>query len=97
MQCNSVDEGNFFKDWAAANNGVTVVYPQPVIDNQNGNISDTGIAVMTQKEGGASGNGVLYTYHFTALADQVTAPTIVNARIVDSKGNMLMVTVNVAK
>jgi hypothetical protein len=74
MKCDSFEEGSFFKNWAAANNGSTLVYPQPVIDNQGGTVSDSGIAIMAKNSGGVSGKGVVVIYHFTALSDNLKMP-----------------------
>jgi hypothetical protein len=97
MRCDSVDEGGFFKDWAKANDGATIIFPQPKIDNASGNISEMGITIIGQKEGGAQGAGLLEVYHFTALADHITIPTADNFRIADARGNMIKVTVNTSK
>jgi hypothetical protein len=91
MRCDGFSEGNFFKDWAAANDGTTIVFPQPNIDNTNGIISETGIGVMAQKAGGATGRGVLCSYHFTALTDGVTAPLLFNILLADENGKIFQV------
>jgi hypothetical protein len=88
MKCDSFEEGSFFKNWADANNGSTLIFPQPVINNQSGTVSDSGIAIMSKNSGGASGKGVAIIYHFTALSDNLKMPELLKARVADEKGNM---------
>jgi hypothetical protein len=77
MKCDQVVEGNFFKSWAEANGATTMVFPQPAIDNTKGSVSTIGIAIMGLAGGGGStGNGILFTYHFTALKDGTIAPKL---------------------
>ena len=94
MKCDRVVEGTFFKNWADANGSSTVVIPQPTIDNVTGNVSDIGIAIMGTKGGGAKGNGVFCTYHFTALADGVAKPTLSNVLLSDESGKVFPATVS---
>ena len=94
MRCDRVVEGNFFKDWAAANGSSTIVVPQPVIDNEKGYVSDIGIAIMGTKEGGVKGSGVVCTYYFTAHADGVAKPTLSNVLLSDENGKVFPATVD---
>jgi len=82
LQCDSVIEGNFFKDWASANGVSTTMMPsEPAIDNNKGTVEAVAIAVMGlsqaeqngQKGQEAKGSGV-----FMSL--QMTAKTGVNKR-----------------
>jgi hypothetical protein len=86
MQLLNINEGNIFKNWARANNGSTIVFPKPAIDNTAGIVSDMGIAVMTKTPGGATGNGTLCDYDFVALVDQVGIPTISDVVLCDVNG-----------
>jgi hypothetical protein len=88
MKCASFEEGSFFKDWAAANNGSSLVFPQPAIDNQNGTVSDAGIAIVSRDSGGVTGRGVAGIYRFTALSDSLKMPGLQKAQGADEKGNM---------
>ena len=81
-------EGNYFKDWAAANGSSTIQVPQPDIDNTKGKVSDIGVAIMGTKAGGAKGTGVLCTYYFTALTDGVAAPTLTDVLLSDENGKV---------
>jgi hypothetical protein len=81
-----IDEGGFFKDWAKANEGTTMIFPKSVIDNTAGQVSDMGIAVMTTRSGGATGSGILGTYEFLALTDMVEPPTLTDLIICDAAG-----------
>jgi hypothetical protein len=92
LRCDSVNEGTFFKDWAAANNGTTIVLPKPDIDNNAGQVSDMGIAIMGGKEGGPMGSGVLCTYQFTALSGSIVPPALSNVVISDINGKTFRVT-----
>ncbi len=89
MKCDSVAEGSFFKDWATANGCSTLVVPQPTIDNDQGQVSVVGIAVMGGSGGGVKGSGVLCTYHFTALADGTAAPTLSDVVVADESGQAI--------
>lgn len=87
MQCDSVTEGGFFRDWATANGASTIMIPQsPSIDNVQGRVATTGIAVMGGSGGGAKGSGVLLAYHFTALADGTVSPGLSDVVLVDEHG-----------
>ncbi|MDD5093572.1 MAG: cohesin domain-containing protein [Dehalococcoidia bacterium] len=88
-RCDGVTEGDFYRDWASANGCTAVLFPGPVIDNENGQVSSIGIAILGTQEGGAKGKGVLFSYHFTAIADGVAAPTLSNVVITDQSGNAL--------
>ncbi len=68
IQVVSVDEGSFLKDWANGSGNQTLKFPEPQIDNNAGHVTDIGIAVVGTGQGGASGHGVLATYHMTAKA-----------------------------
>jgi hypothetical protein len=94
MKCDRVVEGNFFKDWADANDSSTVVVPQPVIDNATGHVSDIGVAIMGTQEGGPIGNGVFCTYYFTALSDGVVKPKLSDVMLAGETANMVPVMVS---
>lgn len=89
MKCESAIEGGFLKDWALAKGGSTVVVPHPTIDNSLGHVSTMGIAVMGGGAGGATGSGVVCTYHFTALADGKAEPTLSDVVVIDVSGNAI--------
>ena len=70
VKCTGVDKGNFYADWAKLSNASTILLGSFEIDNVNGNVSNVGLAVMGGDiTSGATGSGVLYTYHFEALKD----------------------------
>jgi len=90
MKCDSVVEGGFFKDWATANGASTMMIPQsPNIDNTLGRVPVIGIAIFGGGERGPEGSGVLFTYHFTALADGTAEPTLSDVVISDVSGNAI--------
>jgi hypothetical protein len=67
MQCNSVTEGSFYKNWAQANSSSTIPFPEATINNNTGQVSDIGFSIVgAQPEGGPSGSGEFCTYHMTA-------------------------------
>ena len=88
MKCESVSEGTYYKSWATANNSTTIIFPQPKIDNAAGAVSDMGVAVMGDKEGGPTGTGVLCTYKFTALGTGNVSATLTNVLVADPTGKM---------
>jgi hypothetical protein len=85
MKCDGVVEGSFFKNWATAKGGSTVVLPA-TIDNVQGSVSGLGIAIWGGGEGGAKGSGVLCSYHFTALADGEAEPMLSGVVVADASG-----------
>ncbi len=93
MRCDEVIEGGFFKDWASANGGSTLRMPlSPSIDNSQGRVPATGtggVAIMGGGQGGVQGEGVLFSYHFTALADGTAEPTLSDVVVVDASGNAI--------
>jgi hypothetical protein len=90
MKCDSVSEGSFLSDWAAANGAITVMIPQsPSIDNSQGRVPTIGIAIMGGSAGGATGSGVVCTYHFTALADGKAEPTLSDVVLSDESGQAI--------
>jgi hypothetical protein len=89
MHYESASEGNFFKDWAAANNCTTLVFPEIKVDNSNGQIADLGVAIMGSHPGGVTGNGTLFSYQFTALADNPPAPILQRVILSDQNGGTL--------
>jgi hypothetical protein len=89
INCTEVTEGNFYKDWAEDNSCSTIIVPAPVIDNENGKIASTGIAVLGTNKGGARGKGVLLTFHFNAIASGKINPVLSNIIVSDESGNNL--------
>ncbi len=93
MRCDEVIEGSFFKDWASANGGSTLLMPlSPSIDNNQGRVpaaGAAGIAIMGGGQGGVQGEGVLFSYHFTALADGTAEPTLSDVVVIDVSGNAI--------
>ena len=97
LQCNSVDEGDFFKSWAQSHSCSTIVFPTPEINNNSGQVSDIGIAIMGQTTGGPSGSGTFCTYHMTTKAEASGQSSIIltDAQIADQTGVILRgITVN---
>ena len=93
MRCDEVIEGGFFKDWASANGGSTLRMPlSPSIDNSQGRFPATGtggVAIMGGGQGGVQGEGVLFSYHFTALADGTAEPTLSDVVVIDASGQAI--------
>ena len=87
IYCTAVTEGNFYKDWAEANGCSTLIVPAPVIDNENGKVAIAGVAVLGTTKGGAKGKGILFTYHFDAIASGKISPTLSNVIVSDASGN----------
>jgi len=91
LQCNSVDEGDFFKSWAQSHSCSTIVFPTPEINNNSGQVSDIGIAIMGQTTGGPSGSGIFCTYHMAAKAEASGPSSVIltDAQIADQTGVIL--------
>ncbi len=90
LQCADIRRGSFFADWAISQGGATLDFPNPVINNTAGLISDTGFAfqglcqnLSGGKCNGPSGIGTLLTVTCTAQADGVSALTLLNVAVVD--------------
>ena len=66
IQVNSIKEGDFFKKWADAHGQITLFMPGK-IDNVNGKVSLTGVAV-TGKGSAVTGRGTLFTLNATAVS-----------------------------
>jgi hypothetical protein len=94
MSCESVTEGGFFRDWATANGGSTVLFPQPVINNTTGIISDavvfiTEAIVGTQDAaGGPTQKGVFLTLNCTAKSVGVSTITLQNIELSNDDTNV---------
>lgn len=81
----SVEEGPFLKQFAASQGGETAVLPaQPRIDNTAGTVEVYSVTVMGMKVvGGATGKGVLWTYHMQAKSGmEGTSPLTLESVIV---------------
>jgi hypothetical protein len=61
-----IKEGTFFKDWTATNGVETLLFPEPKANNEKGEVSDAGVAIMGDIEGGPTGEGVFLTYTLKA-------------------------------
>ena len=97
LQCNSVDEGDFLKTWAQSHSCSTLVFPAPEINNNVGQVSDIGVAIVGQTVGGPSGGGTFCTYHMTAKAGArgQASVALTDAQIADQTGTILQgITVN---
>ncbi|HVN53862.1 MAG TPA: cohesin domain-containing protein [Anaerolineaceae bacterium] len=67
VEVTSVKEGSFFSNWAASHGATTIMLPdRPSPDNQNGQVSLIGMAILGGDEGGPTGVGTLLTYHLRA-------------------------------
>lgn len=100
MQCNSVTEGNFYKDWATTNELSTMLVPSEAsIDNAKGIVSDLGVAALGQTKsqsvggppGGAQGQGIVFVYHMTANAgvNKSAVITLTGVAITDENGDSI--------
>ena len=81
-------EGSFYKDWASAHGGSTMLFPIPS-ENPAGHVTDVGIAVMGGDPGGPEGSGILVTLHFTALADGVSPLHLANVKVSDAEAGTI--------
>ncbi len=81
LSCNSVVVGSFYSSWATAQGGSTLVLPQGTCDNTDGLVTDTGMFIEGAGEAGPSGQGVIATVSFTALANG-TSPLMLQDAVV---------------
>ncbi|MBN1188503.1 MAG: hypothetical protein JXA46_02010 [Dehalococcoidales bacterium] len=89
MECREVEEGQYFKEWAAAKNVSTMMFPGPKIDNEEGSVSSFAIILTGQTEAelegedpeGASGEGIFCSFSMTAKQDitDITSLKLVDA------------------
>ncbi|MDD5093571.1 MAG: hypothetical protein PHV74_04220 [Dehalococcoidia bacterium] len=82
VQCNGVTEGSFYHSWVQSHGGSAVVFPQPVIHNDAGRVTDVGIAIMGGGTGGPSGSGEFCIYHMTAKTGVTGTSVIVLSNVV---------------
>ena len=88
VQCDSVTEGSFYKNWTVSNSGSTIVFPQPEIHNDTGKVTDIGIAIMGGDAGGPTGSGEFCIYHMTAKTgvSGTSLITLSNVVLTDENG-----------
>lgn len=82
LRCNSITEGIFYSNWAAANGAITFVFPTPVCDNVNGVVTIMGIIILGGS-GGPTGQGVVATYHFTVIGNGVSPLHLTDVIVAD--------------
>jgi hypothetical protein len=84
LRCEGVTEGNFYSDWANANNASSMVFPSPSCNNTTGTISDMGILLLGGPSGGPTGTGVIATLRFTVLSNAYSPVNLVNVQMSDA-------------
>jgi hypothetical protein len=97
LQCNGVDEGDFFNTCAQSHSCLTQEFATPEIHNDSGQVSNICIGIEGQAVGGPSGSGTFCIYHMTAKAGAIGQSPIIltDARIVGTRGEILQgITVN---
>ncbi len=98
MQCETVTEGSFYKDWATANGVTTTMVPsEPAIDNTQGTVDTVAVAIMGQTQaeqagqtpGGAQGPGIFLSYQMTAksASGKQSAIKVSNVILMDANGD----------
>jgi hypothetical protein len=65
IQIDSVTEGTFFSDWAAAN-GATTYFTAGMLNNLAGRLDGAAVALMGGSAGGVTGTGTFIQLHGTA-------------------------------
>jgi hypothetical protein len=90
LRVQSVDEGTFYSDWAAANGAGTTVFPAWAIHNSAGTVS-AGTIIVTggPPTGGPTGTGTVATVSLQAIANGSSPLTLTDVAIsgLDSGGN----------
>ena len=100
MECTSVTEGNFYKDWATTNGISTTMMPSsPNIDNVKGTVEMTAVAIMGQSAaeqsgkafGGAQGQGIFLSYQMKAKSgvNKTASIKISDVALMDSNANAI--------
>ena len=92
LQCEGVDEGTFFSDWAQNNGASTLLFPAGTCDNTGGQLSDTGVTILGGS-GGPTGQGTFLTLHFSAIANGISPLTLIHVKLA-SAGSGLGVSLN---
>jgi hypothetical protein len=80
LTCTSIEEGTFYSSWAGDHGGSTLFLPAGQCDNTNGTTGALGDTILLSftgpqpvHSGGPTGGGVVWTIHFTAKANGVSA------------------------
>lgn len=75
MSCQSVTEGTFYKSWATSNGGGTILYPEPIFDNNAGKMSVASVIITgavvggnQTAAGGPTTKGIFLSLNCTAKA-----------------------------
>ena len=89
MEVTGIEEGAFYKQWAAANGASTMVQPDlsdlsKTVDNGQGHISLFGDALMGGPTNGPTGQGTLFTLHCKAKASGPANIAVTRARVYDA-------------
>jgi hypothetical protein len=82
LRCESISEGSFYRDWAAAHSASTLVLPNPTCDNSSGKVTIMGITILGG-EGGPSGEGIVTAIQFTTLAEGISPLTLSQVLVAD--------------
>jgi len=82
LRCESISEGTFYRDWAAANGASTLVLPTPSCDNDLGLVTMMGITILGGQSG-PSGEGVVADIRFTAMVDGISPLTLGEVIVAD--------------
>jgi hypothetical protein len=83
LHCDSVDEANFYGDWANAHNGSTSIVPNPSCNNTQGKIATFSIFILGGDAGGPTGQGAVFILHFTVKANGVSPLALSNVVVSD--------------
>jgi hypothetical protein len=88
IEITSVDEGGFYKDWAAANGASGMTMPKPKADNAKGEFPVTAFFLVGANPGkGPTGNGTLAWLHIKALKDGTATLKLNRIQVTDSGVN----------
>jgi hypothetical protein len=82
VRCESISEGTFYRDWAAAHSASTLVLPNPTCDNGSGKVTIMGITILGG-EGGPSGEGIVAAIQFTGHAEGISSLTLSQVLVAD--------------
>jgi hypothetical protein len=89
LRCDSISEGPFYRDWAQAHGGTTMLIPAPTCNNAQGAVTDMGVVVIGSPTGGPQGSGVVAQIRFAGLADGLSPLNLIHVQVIDAGSTQL--------
>ena len=83
VRCDAINEGPFYREWAQAHGGSTVIFLTPTCNNTQGVVSDMGVLIFGTEAGGPQGNGTVARVRFTAIAEGLSPLNLTHVQVFD--------------